>query len=257
MADSISIVIVTKDEEANIRRCLESVKWADEIVVVDCGSTDGTLEICKEYGCRVFKHEWEGYAQQKNFALGEATCDWVLSLDADEEVSPELAEEIRAAVESGSADAYAMARKNLFLGKWMRHGAWYPDRQLRLFRRGAGRFRIVPLHEYVELSDPSARTGGLENALLHHTYPTVRDFLRRMDLYTDLEAEAAMREERLPKWPMLSLLAAFPLKFLETYIYKSGWRDGVHGFIAAMLLSTRVFVRHVKIWEASASVGEK
>ena len=259
---SISTVIITFNEEANIRRCLESVKWADEIVIVDSGSIDDTLKICKEYRCRVFNHEWEGYARQKNFGIESASADgWILSLDADEEVTPELADEIRAALNSDDpADAYSMPRRNLFLGRWMRHGGWYPDRQVRLFRRGAGEFNDVPLHEHIVMRDRSARIGSLANPILHYTYPTARDFIERMNLYTSIEA-AAMAKEGPPPIRrgglLLSLAIAFPLKFAETYIYKGGWRDGLHGFIAAVLMATRVFVRQVKIWEASASAGGK
>ncbi|HUV03780.1 MAG TPA: glycosyltransferase family 2 protein [Armatimonadota bacterium] len=256
---SISAVIITFNEEANIRRCLESVKWADEIVVVDSGSSDGTLKICKEYGCRVFNHEWEGYARQKNFAIGSAAADaWILSLDADEEVTPELADEIRAALNSNdAAHAYSMPRRNLFLGKWMRHGGWYPDRQVRLFKRGAGEFKDVPLHEHIVMHVGSGRTGSLASPILHYTYPTARDFIERMNLYTSIEVAAMAKEGRLPKHLLLSLAIAFPLKFAETYIYKGGWRDGLHGFIAAVLMATRVFLRQVKVWEASTSTGER
>lgn len=250
---SISVAIITYNEEANIRRCLESVKWADEIVVVDSGSTDSTIEICREYECRVFNHRWDGYAQQKNFAISQTKGEWVLSLDADEEVTAELAQEIWAAVSSGRADAYIMPRINFFLGKWMRHGGWYPDEQLRLFKNGSAEFKLVPLHEYVVMRDQSTRVGHLSNPLRHYTYPTIRNYIERMDRYTEIEVAAIIRQRRLPKHLMLSVLAAFPLKFAETYIYKGGWLDGMHGFIAAVLGATRVFIRQVKLWEACVS----
>jgi len=250
---SVSVAIITFNEEANIRRCLESVKWADEIVVVDSGSTDSTLEICKEYNCRVFNHIWEGYARQKNFAISQTKGEWILSLDADEEVTAELAQEIQSAVSAGRADAYFMPRMNLFLGKWMRHGGWYPDEQLRLFKNGSAEFKLVPLHEHAVLRDQSARASHLSNPLRHYTYPTIRDYIERMDRYTEIEVAAIIRQGRLPKRPMLSVLTAFPFKFAETYVYKSGWLDGMHGFIAAMLGATRVFIRQVKLWEACVS----
>lgn len=244
---TLSVAIITKNEEANIRRCLESVKWADEIVVVDSGSADGTLDICREYGCRIIEHEWEGYAAQKNYALAQTTMDWVLSLDADEEVTPELAQEIRVAVESGRADAFDMPRLSRFLGRWMRHGGWYPDRQLRLLRRGSGSFKIVPLHEHVALNDGVA-LGRLRNPLLHYTYPTVKDFIRKSDLYTDIEVQARIAANRIPKQLRLALLTVFPTKFIEVYLYKQGWRDGLHGLVAATLMSSRVYMRAVKLW---------
>ena len=245
---SLSVTIITLNEEANIRSCLESVKWADEIVVADSGSTDRTCQICGEYGCRVFNHEWEGYAGQKNFALGQATGDWILSLDADEEVTPDLAAEIRTAVEP-DADAYFMPRSNQFLGKWMRHGGWYPDQQLRLFRRGSGEFKAVPLHEHIVLSE-GALTGRLVNPLLHYTYPTVSDFIEKADRYTTIEAAALIKEGRAPKSLIFSIVLAFPVKFAEVYFYKGGWLDGLHGFVAASLMSMRVLLRHLKIWRA-------
>lgn len=244
---SISVAIITKNEEANIRRCLDSVRWADEIVVVDSGSTDGTLAICREYDCRVFEREWEGFAAQKNHAIAQATGDWVLSIDADEELTSLLEEEVRLAVESGSADAFEMPRLNRFLGKWMRHGGWYPDRQLRLFRSGFGSFKAVPLHEHIELRE-GAVLGRLRNDLLHYTYPTVQDFIRKADMYTSIEANARAVDNRLPRSMPLALASAFPVKFAEVYLYKQGWRDGLHGFVAATLMAWRVHMRTVKLW---------
>lgn len=245
-----SVVIITENEEANIRRCLESVKWADEIIVVDSGSTDTTLDICKEYECKVFHREWDGYANQKNYALDQASGDWILSLDADEEVTSELAKELWQAVNSDSADAYSIPRLNNFLGRWMRHGGWYPDRQLRFFKRNVGRFKVIPLHECVEIKDPSVRLGKLSAPLRHYTYQTVADFIKKADRYTSIEADAMIKEGRLPKSITLSLIMAIPSKFVEVYFYKGGWRDGLHGFIAAVLMSARVFLRYVKLWEA-------
>lgn len=242
---SVSVAIITLNEEANVRRCLESVRWADEIIIVDCGSTDGTLKICEEYGCRVFNHEWEGFAGQKNYAIGKATGDWVLSLDADEEVTLGLRQEILSTVRSNAADAYSMPRSNLFLGKWMRHGGWWPDRQLRLFRRGMGSFKDVPIHEHIVMREGSS-VGLLANPLRHYTYPTVHDFMARANSYTTIEAQAGNLQPSV-----IGLLAAFPLKFAETYIYKGGWMDGMHGLIAALLVSARVLQRHVKLWEAA------
>ncbi len=246
---TISVVIITLNEEQNIRRCLESIRWADEIIVVDSGSTDKTLDICKEYDCQVVNHEWEGYSRQKNFAVGLAKCDWELSLDADEEITPELADEMRRTINVADAlQAYDMPRSNLFLGKWMRHGGWYPDRQIRLFKRGTGKFKDVPLHEHIVLNDPSARIGSLMNPMMHYTYPSVSDFIHRADSYTNIEVDAMLASGRVPKRLGWKLATAFPLKMLETYIYKSGWRDGIPGLIAATLVSGRVFTRYAKLW---------
>ncbi len=146
----ISVAIITKDEEHNIRDCLESVRWADEVVVVDNGSTDDTLKICREYRAQVYEEEWKGYSGQKNSAIGKARNEWVLSLDADERVTPDLCEEIAGALDGNpSVDGYFIARKNFFLGRWIKHCGWYPDFNLRLFRKGRGRFAERIVHEKV------------------------------------------------------------------------------------------------------------
>jgi glycosyltransferase involved in cell wall biosynthesis len=251
MSHSISAVIITKNESANIRRCLESVKWVDDIVIVDSGSSDDTLEICGEYPCRIFTRDWDGYASQKNYAISQASGDWILSLDADEQLSPELSEEIRSILEAGeSADAFTIPRQNFFLGKRMRHGGWYPDHQLRLIRRGIGEFAVVPLHEHMRFFGENTRVSKLVNPMLHYTYPTVKDFLLKSDRYTDIEVRAFIKEGWRPKSLIFSMVTAFPTKFAEVYLYKGGWKDGVHGFVAAVLMSARVFTRYVKLWEA-------
>ncbi|HEY3297838.1 MAG TPA: glycosyltransferase family 2 protein [Armatimonadota bacterium] len=246
----ISAAIITKNESANIRRCLESLCWVDDIVVVDCGSTDDTLEICREFNCRVFHREWDGFAAQKNFSLSMSDADWVLSIDADEAVTAELAEEIRGVMSRSDYSAYEIPRQNFFLGKPMRHGGWYPDRQLRLLRKGIGEFANVPLHEHIRFSDDQVRVRRLKNPLLHHTYPSVNDFLAKADRYTDIEVDTAIKEGHAPKSLIFSMVTAFPSKFGEVYLYKGGWKDGLHGFIAAVLMSVRVFVRYAKMWQA-------
>jgi glycosyltransferase involved in cell wall biosynthesis len=281
MGASISVVIITWNEEANIRRCLQSlatiphpsstidhrpfpidhspstIPHSPEIIVVDSGSTDRTLDICREYECRIISHEWEGYARQKNFAISQATGDWILSLDADEEVTPQLADEIRQVVESGSAEAYDMPRSNSFLGKWMRRGGWYPDRQLRLFKRDTGVFKLVPLHEYFEPHDAHARVGHLRNPLLHYTYPTVSDFVAKADRYTTIEVEAKLASGCARRPSAFSLSCAMPLKFAEVYLYKLGWLDGLHGLAAAVLMSFRVFLRQLKLRHAFSPANHK
>lgn len=250
---SISVTIITLNEQKNIRRCLESVNWADEIVVVDCGSSDDTISICEEYGARVFKHNWKGYAEQKNWAIEQATGDWILSLDADEEVTPELACEIEVVLSSENpADAYSIPRRNLFLGRWMRHGGWYPDYQLRLFRRGRGTFKLVPLHECIVIHGKSVRIDRLKSNILHHTYPSVHEFIERMDRYTTIEGQSVATHNIHRAILAVRILIAFPLKFAEVYVWKCGWRDGFHGFIAAMFLAARKFFGQVKLWERFA-----
>src|SRR5581483_8454116 len=174
---ALSVVIITKNEEVNIGHTLESVQWADERIVVDSGSTDLTREIARQHGATVFEEVWKGYAAQKNSAIGKASCDWVLSLDADEQVSPELAENIRRIVGAGrgpsSATGYFVARRNFFLGRWIRHGGFYPDRKLRLFRRGSGQFIERAVHETMRVNGATATING---DLLHNAYPTLTGY---------------------------------------------------------------------------------
>src|SRR5262249_34285780 len=186
MPDTLSIAIVALNEEANLPRTLASVRWADEIVVVDSGSTDRTCEIGGEYGARVVIEPWRGYTAQKNYALELCTKDWILSLDADEEVSPELAEDIRAVLaNSGARDGYSMPRKNLFLGRWMKHGGFYPDPKLRLFRRAKAYSTGRDPHDRFEMKngEPVER---LKGALIHHTYPTLNLYLEHMNRYSSV-----------------------------------------------------------------------
>src|SRR5271154_5344803 len=186
---TISVAIVAMDEEANIGRTLASVRWADEIVLVDSGSKDRTCEIAREHGARVVVEPWRGYVAQKQYAIDLCTKDWVLLLDADEEVSPGLADEIRAAIaRPNAASGYKLPRKNLFLGRWIKHGGFYPDPKLRLFRRGAGQFEERLVHEDLRVE---GTTASLHNHLLHHAYPTIEDYLEHMNRYSSLGAQMA------------------------------------------------------------------
>ena len=184
---TLSVVIITFNEEANLGRLLESTRPADEHIVLDCGSTDRTLEIARSFGARTFTENWKGYAAQKNSAIDKTTGDWVLSLDADEAVEPELMGEIRGVISRNSeVDGYYMPRKNYFLGRWIRHGGFYPDRKLRLFRRGRGRFGERPVHEVVQVDGP---TETLSHALVHDAYPTLEGYIEHMNRYSSLGAE--------------------------------------------------------------------
>src|SRR5271166_4416961 len=187
---SLSVVIVTLNEEANLARTLASVAWADEIVVVDSGSTDRTREIAESFHAKFCVEPWRGFSAQKNFALEKATCDWVLSLDADEEVELALAEEIRTTLAANpSVTGFWIPRKNFFLGRWIRHGGFYPDPKLRLFRRGAGQFEDRLVHEDLRVD---GTTASLQHHLLHYAYPTVEDYLEHMNRYSSLGAQMAV-----------------------------------------------------------------
>src|SRR5271155_3398609 len=193
---TISVAIVAMDEETNIGRTLASVRWADEIVLVDSGSKDRTCEIAREHGAQVTVEPWRGYVAQKQFAIELCTKDWVLLLDADEEVSAGLAEEIRAAIaRPDAARGYRLPRKNLFLGRWMRHGGFYPDPKLRLFRRGQGFVTGHDPHDRCELTPGlPQRTRQLKHAMVHYTYPNLTLYIAHMNRYSSLGAQLAVEK---------------------------------------------------------------
>jgi len=242
---SLSVVVICKDEEANIRDCLESVKWADEIVVVDSGSSDRTVEIAREYTDRVIHHDWAGYGPQKDFAMSRATGDWILNLDADERVSPELAREIRTVLAADADFAgYSMPRRTFYLGRWILHGGWYPDRKVRLVRRGKGAWGDSTLHESLAVS---GRVGRLSGDLLHYTYRDISDHLRVVDEFTTLAAEKAAETGR--RRALLGAILHPPWKFLSMYVLRLGFLDGAAGFILAVISSYYVFLKYAKLWE--------
>jgi glycosyltransferase involved in cell wall biosynthesis len=240
----LSVTVITWNEEERLRRALDSVTWADEIVVVDANSDDKTVAIAREFTDHVVVRPWEGFARQKNFALARATGDWVLSLDADEEVSPELADEIRRVLMTPTADGYAVPRRNIFWGAWVRHGLLYPDWQLRLFRRDRGRFVERQVHESVEVD---GRVGRLTGALIHRSYRDVADFIARANRYTTLAAEEWIRSGRSIRLSDLVLRPAG--RFLSMYVVHRGFLDGWRGFLLATLYAYYVFVRSAKVWE--------
>ncbi|MBI4776427.1 MAG: glycosyltransferase family 2 protein [Deltaproteobacteria bacterium] len=240
----VSVIIITHDEERNIADCLDSVKWAGEVLVVDSHSADRTLELCRQRGAKVYVETWKGYAAQKNSALDKAEKTWVLSLDADERVTPELVEEIREVLHrSNSMDGYSIPRKNHFAGHWIRHGGWYPDRTLRFFRRNRGRFEERAVHEKVVIQ---GKTSDLQNPILHYTYRDISDFLRRSDRYSSLSArEYATRRITGP----LRMLGHAMYTFLDMYVFKLGFLDGYYGFLLACLYSHYTFAKYAKLKE--------
>ena len=249
--EKISVAVITKDEERNIRDCLESVKWADEIVVVDNGSTDRTLSICREYGARIFQEEWKGYSGQKNSAIEKAANEWVLNLDADERVSPELRQEMLKSLEKGqSVDGYWIPRKNFFLGRWIRRCGWYPDLNLRLFRKSRGRFGERAVHERLELEGKALT---LTHPLIHETYRSLSDFFVRMDRYSTLAAQEMHRERR--KFHLMDVVFRPPFTFLQMYLLRAGFLEGYLGFVLSVLYSYYTFAKYIKLKELRK--GEK
>jgi glycosyltransferase involved in cell wall biosynthesis len=254
----LSVTIVAWNEEERLRACLESVTWADEIVLVDGESTDKTVALAREFTDRVWVRPWPGFAAQKNFALEQATGDWVLALDADERVTPELRDRVQQILaadvkgQAGVADGYALPRKNVFWGRWVRHGGLYPDYQLRLFRRRAGRFLADAVHESVRVEGRVERLG---EALLHHSYRSLEDFVQRSNRYSTLAAGEWLRRG---KRAGLADLIFRPLgRFLSMYIIQRGFLDGWRGLVLAVLYADYVFLRMAKAWEARLARDER
>jgi glycosyltransferase involved in cell wall biosynthesis len=243
---TLSVIVVTLNEEERIRECLDSVAWADEVIVVDAESQDKTAAIARELTDHVIVRPWPGFAAQKNFALAQATGEWVLSLDADETVSPVLRAEIEGVLErGGSAGGYAVPRRNVFWGRWVRHGGLYPDWQVRLFRRERGRFVERAVHESVALDGAVARlTGHLD----HRSYRDVADFLARADRYTSLAADEWLAAGRRSR-PLVDMLVRPAGRFLGMYVARAGFLDGWRGFLLATLYAYYVLMRSAKIWE--------
>jgi len=241
----LSVTVICLDEAAEIGACLESARFADEIVVCDSGSQDATPEICRRYTSRVFTDPWRGFAAHKNLALERATGDWILSLDADERVRPELAEEIRAVLaDPAAADGYTVPRRNHFLGQWIRHGGWYPDRTVRLFRRGRGRFLPRAVHESVRVE---GRVGALRGALEHYTYRSLSAYLARMDRYSGLAAAELWQAGRRARLADLSFRPV--ATFLRMYLLQAGFRDGRAGLVLAGLYAAQTLAKYAKLWE--------
>lgn len=244
----LSVAIITLNEEANIRSTLESIAWADEIVVVDSGSTDRTIAICREYTDKVVHQDWLGFARQKNLAIERASGDWVLSLDADEPVEPALAEEIRGLIAAPEAlDGYRIPRKTFFLGKQVRYGGWYPDRNLRLFRKGAGRFEERAVHEAIRVQ---GAVGNTRHAILHYAYPDLASYMSSINKYSSL-AVAVMAEKGIGRFKAgwVNILLRPVGTFVIKYVMRLGFLDGKHGLILNLFHSYYVFAKYAKAWE--------
>jgi glycosyltransferase involved in cell wall biosynthesis len=241
----ISVAIITQNEAAHIGPALESVAWADERIVVDSGSSDETVGIARTMAERVETRAWEGYAEQKNYAASLATHEWVLSLDADERVSPPLADEIRSVLTDGtSRGGFQMPRVSYYLGRWVRSTDWWPDWQLRLYDRRVASWTRVAVHESVRTSAP---VGRLHGELLHYPYRDVTDHLMTIDRYTTLAARQMREHGRRAGW--LRIVGHPALAFLRNYVIRGGFRQGTTGLIVSLLNSYYVLLKFVKLWE--------
>lgn len=242
---AITTTVITYNEEANIRRCLESVKsFSDEIVVVDSHSTDRTPEIARDCGARLIDRDWPGYGEQRQFALEQASNDWVLSLDADEVVTPGLAEEIRAL--DFRYDGYQVARPVWYMGRWIKHGVWYPGYVTRLVHKDRARVTGESVHEALIVD---GRTGRLRNDLLHYSYRDIDHHLDTINSFTTISAdEMAARGKRAG----VARLALYPfMEFVRCYVWKRGFLDGYPGFQVALLHGYYAFLKYSKLREAS------
>ncbi|MES2393673.1 MAG: glycosyltransferase family 2 protein [Acidobacteriota bacterium] len=254
----LSVAIVTLNEEANLARTLASVQWADEIIVVDSGSTDRTQQIARDYGARVIERPWPGFAAQKNFAIEQCTSDWILTLDADEELSLDLQRQLRTLLVSHpTTDAFYLKRRNLFLGRWIKHGGFYPDPKLRLFRRStanfAPKFEDRPVHEIITFDGAA---GTLDYDIIHHAYPTLSTYIEHMDRYSNLGADLLIARGRtfssLPTFLARTFL--FPhFTFVWNYIFRLGFLDGREGLLLHFYHSVYASWKYAKAWDRSRS----
>ena len=252
----LSVAIVTFNEEENLARTLASVAWADQIIIVDSGSADRTVEIAHSFNATVLERPWPGFAEQKNFALSQCTSDWILTLDADEELTAELQQQIRQTLSTDpAADAFYLKRRNLFLGRWIKHGGFYPDPKLRLFRRGAAQFEERAVHETVQFpGDP----GHLHGDLLHHAYPTLQAYIEHMNAYSALGAQQAIQKGKIGRGilPFLWNVWVNPVAtFHYNYFLRGGFLDGREGLLLHLYHSVYVSWKYAKAWEIARKLA--
>jgi glycosyltransferase involved in cell wall biosynthesis len=252
--DTISAIIITKNEEKNIRDCLESIRWVSEIVVVDAGSSDRTPDIAKEFTQKIFNRPWDRYGVAKNFGLARCTSEWIISLDADERVTAELQKEILEHMTSvdKSIVAMSMPRRANFLGNWINHSGWYPGRIIRVFRRSAGRFTEERVHERLEVT---GKTISLHSDLLHYTDPDLKHYFEKFNKYTSLAAEELV--ERKNGFVLMKMIVNPLWVFFRMYVLRLGFLDGIPGLILCVLSANYVFTKHAKHWECSMQMKGK
>lgn len=246
MRPPISILLPTFNSGAIVRDTLESVKWADEILVVDSFSTDRTLEICQEYGARIVQHEYLNSAKQKNWALPQCRHEWVLQIDTDETLEAGLREEIEEALTSSSGDvnAFRLPRKNHVLGRWMRHAGVYPDYQTRLFKRDRGRWNEREVHAHAVVP---GEVGTLKRHIMHYGMPNISKQLRNLDRYTRCEADELRKQGVRFRWSRLTIRPW--LIFFRRYVWEKGFLEGWRGFILCSYLTIYDFLSQAKLWE--------
>lgn len=239
----LSVIIICKNEEQHIQACLESVAWADEIIVLDSGSTDSTLEICSQFTDKVEVTDWPGFGAQKNRALSKATQPWVLSIDADERITESSKNEILQVIQNqDSLDGYHLPRSSNFCGRFMRHSGWYPDYVLRLFRREKAQFTNDVVHERVICN---SKTGHLTQPILHYTYDSLDQAVEKANLYSTLGAEKLLAEGK--KSSLGKAMAKGVWAFIRTYLLRKGFLDGKHGFMLAIVNAEATYYKYAKL----------
>jgi glycosyltransferase involved in cell wall biosynthesis len=243
----VSVVLITLNEERNIDRCLASVSWADEIIVVDSFSSDATIERARAYTGVILQHAYDGDIRQRERGFALATGEWLFYIDADEEVTPELRAEILATVsDPASCDGYSVPRRVMVFGRWIYHGGWYPDHTFRLFRKRAYRAEQAEVHGGFTVDGPK---GTLRGELLHYTYATIEQYLGKMNEYTSLQVSNKLAGDPLLRAGWGKILLSPVSHFLRSYVSRKGYKDGVHGFLLAALGAIYTFGLYAKIWE--------
>lgn len=248
----VSTVIVTKDEEFNIQDALESIKDFSEIIVIDSFSTDHTVDICKNYTDKVFQKEWEGYAKQKQKGIDKASMPWVMILDADERITPELRAEISSSIENKDHNGFYIPRKNFFLGKWIKHGGWWPDYTLRLFKKDNAFMQKREVHEKLIVR---GSLGYMKNPMEHYTARSISEFISKLENYSTLSAKEMGQKDLMPNIFSFTLRPLFT--FLNMFIFRRGFLDGKYGLILSLLYSYYTFSKYTKIWEDKIMIRSK
>jgi glycosyltransferase involved in cell wall biosynthesis len=242
----LSIVVITFNEEKNLSRCLQSVKnVADEIVVLDSYSTDATITIAESFGAKIFSQSFLGYVPQKNAAIGKAGFDWVLSLDADEALSPKLEQSILAVKNNPLLNAYRLSRFTNYCGKWIKHCGWYPDKKVRFFNKTKGEWKGEDPHDYWALHDPNERVGNLEGDLLHYSYYTLSDHIKQIEKFTEISARLAVAKGK--DCSVLKIWLGPKWKFFSDYIIRLGFLDGYPGYLVCKYSAWASFAKYSKI----------
>ena len=247
----LSVIVLTKNEARQIRECLETARFAGEVIVVDTGSTDETVAIAREHATQVIETEWQGFSANKEIGREAATGSWILWLDADERITPALQKEIQAALRRTDVTGFYVARKAIFLGRWIKHCGWYPGYVLRLFLRDAWRFSGDLVHESVQIAGP---TGYLTAPLIHHTDPSLEHYLDKLNHYTTLAAGQLYRSRR--RFRLTDLLFRPIFAFFKMYVLKRGFLDGAQGLILCSLSACYVFTKYAKLWHREQTAPE-